>query len=1154
MPHPSAPDQEERPRSRREMRELERRRASAPQSDAAPDSAPSDPDSGPGPQPSAPGVPVEPEAPRTAFGQAPTATSTVTEDSAPSGLDSLGRRSDLAWSRHRGDGHEPAQQQWVQDVPGHPGARPQSGTAPGHRRSEPAPPARPDGPAWAPPRPSPVPPVSQPSGLDGGSGIFSPSAETPASIPLPIDTPPAGGHRTTGSPQNRRDHRAPQDQRDVSTTDGRPSFGVPADRRDADPRDADPRDFGQRVVEQCGLRRNRSGTAGPDDFRPGTARPDVARPDLARPDSARPDTPRPGISRSSVSPGEPDARWNRPLPGSRPAASPLSEGTGPRNRDAGGPYTPAPPRSLSGGPTTGGSPRPGHEARSLDDPFPGAHSPRDPDSFPVFPGTRSDRDPDPFPISPPETSRREADPFPASPPETSRRETDPFPASPPDDSPREADPFPASRNDSPRADSHRSDSRRSASRRDGSHRGGSPLGDPSSHRAPLPGELPGSRDTPLPGDRPGTPVHGRRERSQEVPFTGPGHPEDDVFGFSAGPAPHVSAPELTAYDDRPDQEPPGQSPFARSQPDLPDPAGSPEPELGNPPERLLGRDARARMRGRRERGADGSGTPLPGLLGRDAENTHDTGSTQEGVRSDGAEAPRGWGRRDGRLPGFGSGSPVQGLAGPDAEFPGPSRRPVLGRGPGPNPDPHQNPGANGRRDRSMPRFDGAPPARDHLDHLDHVDHLDHLDQGAPRGLPGRPFDEDGPSLLGGPPQRPPHQNRGAGRAQNRPQNRPQPQGLRPQKKTWRDWRPHQITLRRSQVITLGLVTALVILIAVAGAYKSGRSTTTGLGASATTGPATATPTPLVTEASLKGKLGVFSGTDLARTKAFETWMGRKLTYATIFGDRETWDDIANPGEHLTEWKDSGYRVVMAVPMIPDNLNDTKLASMKDGASGDFNEYFVTLAEHLVENGQEKAILRVGWEFNLKSWPWGIEDHATYITFYRQIVTAMRSVPGQEFEFDWNPNNGYNPYDGQDYYPGDAYVDYVGVDVYDLHSGLYPYPKNCNQACKENRQTRAWNEVIFGGDRGLVFWTDFAQQHDKPISLPEWGLWDRYDGSGGQDNPLFIEFMHDYITWAPNNVAYASYFNLNSYQGEHSLTESFPQGGKKFLELFGGNKK
>jgi hypothetical protein len=170
---------------------------------------------------------------------------------------------------------------------------------------------------------------------------------------------------------------------------------------------------------------------------------------------------------------------------------------------------------------------------------------------------------------------------------------------------------------------------------------------------------------------------------------------------------------------------------------------------------------------------------------------------------------------------------------------------------------------------------------------------------------------------------------------------------------------------------------------------------------------------------------------------------------------------------------------------------------------------------------------------------------------------MRTVPDNKFKFDFNVNNGFNPHPGEEYYPGDKFVDYVGVDVYDLHQGAYDNKyrnaKKCDQACREERQTQAWNEAIFGGPHGLNFWTDFAAQHDKPVSLPEWALWDRFDHTGGADDPLFITFMHDYITRPANNVAYANYFEFNSNQGEHSLQE-FPKAEKMFQKLFGKGAK
>jgi hypothetical protein len=166
---------------------------------------------------------------------------------------------------------------------------------------------------------------------------------------------------------------------------------------------------------------------------------------------------------------------------------------------------------------------------------------------------------------------------------------------------------------------------------------------------------------------------------------------------------------------------------------------------------------------------------------------------------------------------------------------------------------------------------------------------------------------------------------------------------------------------------------------------------------------------------------------------------------------------------------------------------------------------------------------------------------------------MRSVPGQKFEFDWNVNNGHNTVDAMDYYPGDDVVDYVGVDVYDVSwvGDSYPYPEGCDDACRTQRQDEAWTEV-YDDPRGLRFWAAFAASHGKPLSLPEWGLWERPDGHGGGENPAFIQRMHDFID--THDVAYQAYFEYSAQDGPHRLMEDFPASAPVFLRLFGGTGK
>lgn len=294
--------------------------------------------------------------------------------------------------------------------------------------------------------------------------------------------------------------------------------------------------------------------------------------------------------------------------------------------------------------------------------------------------------------------------------------------------------------------------------------------------------------------------------------------------------------------------------------------------------------------------------------------------------------------------------------------------------------------------------------------------------------------------------------------------------------------------------------------------------------------------------------GVFVGTEPDTADAYADWLGSDLDLVVDFSSRQTWDEIADPAYMIEAWQHTGYRPVYSVGLLP---TDDASATIEVGATGAYNTYYRKLARHLVKAGQEDAILRLGWEFNLESSRWATQDEDAFIGYWQQVVDTMRAVKGQEFEFDWNVNNGTNKYDGVEYYPGDDYVDYVGVDAYDVSYAwrTYPYPDGCTGDCRTARQERAWEKSVYGGRRGLEFWADFARHRGKPMSLPEWGLWDRLDGHGGGLDTYYLEQMHAFIADPDNGVAYQAYFEFDGDDGPHTLQTAYPEAGDTFRRLF-----
>ncbi|MGZ4386734.1 MAG: NPCBM/NEW2 domain-containing protein [Gaiellaceae bacterium] len=282
-------------------------------------------------------------------------------------------------------------------------------------------------------------------------------------------------------------------------------------------------------------------------------------------------------------------------------------------------------------------------------------------------------------------------------------------------------------------------------------------------------------------------------------------------------------------------------------------------------------------------------------------------------------------------------------------------------------------------------------------------------------------------------------------------------------------------------------------------------------------------------------LGVYRGAaNPSGVADFGSWLGGQVSYAEDFLPGDSWSALEAPTWWLNAWKGTGHRMVYGVPIIPGTGG-----SLAEGASGAYNGHFKTLAQNLVAAGQGDAILRLGWEFGGGWYAWAVKttaDASNYAAYWRQIVTTMKSV-APSLRFDWNPIWGWQQVDPALAYPGDAYVDTIGIDVYD-QSWIPSYTD----------PVARWNDALTA-QWGLQWHRDFAAAHGKPMSFPEWGLAIRSDGHGGGDAPYFIQQMAAWI--AQNNVAYHIYFEVDVSDGQHMLTDSeFSQSSAAFTSLFG----
>ena len=286
------------------------------------------------------------------------------------------------------------------------------------------------------------------------------------------------------------------------------------------------------------------------------------------------------------------------------------------------------------------------------------------------------------------------------------------------------------------------------------------------------------------------------------------------------------------------------------------------------------------------------------------------------------------------------------------------------------------------------------------------------------------------------------------------------------------------------------------------------------------------------------RLGV-GGMPPSVVRGFEAWSGNKVTYVLDYTWHATWSDIANPVHQIGLWSTDPehHHLVLSVAMLPDNDGD-----LATGATGAYDEYFRVLARNLVKAHLANTVIRLGWEFNGDWNRWGIvkADSASslaaahnYATYFQHIVTAMRNVPATHFVFDWTVNNGYSAIPAEAAYPGDKYVDYIGVDAYDMIWGP-------GGSVVPNVAQR-W-QILTTGYRGLNFWAWFAAGHRKRMSVSEWGLWS--GNHGGGDNPTFISNMQAWFV--AHNVVYECYFNRDFSQINTGL---FPKASLLYRTLF-----
>jgi hypothetical protein len=249
---------------------------------------------------------------------------------------------------------------------------------------------------------------------------------------------------------------------------------------------------------------------------------------------------------------------------------------------------------------------------------------------------------------------------------------------------------------------------------------------------------------------------------------------------------------------------------------------------------------------------------------------------------------------------------------------------------------------------------------------------------------------------------------------------------------------------------------------------------------------------------------------LDEVEKFAAWRGRPVDVVVAWSARQSWDDIINPTWLYDTWKGTPYTMAFGVAPVPEGDDS---ATMAGCAAGSYNDKWAQFGTNIKAAGLDNSIIRLGWEFSGDWYKWRADDPAQFAKCYQQIVTSARTT-APNLIWDWTVNRGTGQAlaDASQAYPGDAYVDMVGVDSYDM------WPGATDEA--------AW-QAQYSGPFGLKYWADFAKAHGKKLDLPEWGVYPATGSNSGGDNAFYISKMEAFFAAEGDQLGFESYFNENA---------------------------
>jgi hypothetical protein len=273
-----------------------------------------------------------------------------------------------------------------------------------------------------------------------------------------------------------------------------------------------------------------------------------------------------------------------------------------------------------------------------------------------------------------------------------------------------------------------------------------------------------------------------------------------------------------------------------------------------------------------------------------------------------------------------------------------------------------------------------------------------------------------------------------------------------------------------------------------------------------------------------------------RFAQMERELGRPLGWVVTMLDSRSpsamrssaWGQFASNDAYLPKAA-SRLDVVVTVPLAFGSGGQTETAiraNLRDTAAGRWDNDFRAIADYVKAAGYGDAVIRLGHEAD-DAWPpySSRNNTAAYIAAFRHVHDVL-SAKSPGFRFDWaSTRAGFSTW-GLPAYPGDAYVDVIGLDTYWRDASI-----------PDRDWTMRYEPV-------LREHLEFARSRNKPVSFPEWG-------QGFHNTGRYIELMNGWFrslpTTGPGRLLYQSYFNDPTQPGYN--LDNYPTTKQAYINTF-----